>query len=195
MVTRLHAERIFDNCEEDHGQYDTPEQIFWATGAALFVKSKIFHEVNGFDEYFFAHQEEIDLCWSMQLAGYKIYVEPQSVVYHVGGGTLPKGNSQKSISQFQEQPDNDDEKFTIFGSFMENPRSDIFRCILLHAKDWLTVIQVYIISIASGPYAFVKWTFIGKEEQTCPKIKMKSLEPVYKGYCMAVFYKKEKNIF
>ena len=76
-------------------------QIFWATGAALFVKSNVFHEVNGFDEYFFAHQEEIDLCWRMQRLGYNVYVEPKSMVYHVGGGTLPMGDRRKVFLNFR----------------------------------------------------------------------------------------------
>jgi len=83
--------RVFDVLEKDEHQYDEVQQIFWASGAALFVRSPVFHEMNGFDASFFAHQEEIDLCWRMQLAGYKIYVCPQSVVYHVGAGTLPRG--------------------------------------------------------------------------------------------------------
>jgi GT2 family glycosyltransferase len=83
--------RIFDVLEKDEQQYDDIQEIFWASGAALFIKSHIFHEMEGFDAGFFAHQEEIDLCWRMQLAGYKIYVCPQSVVYHVGAGTLPRG--------------------------------------------------------------------------------------------------------
>ena len=83
--------RVFDVCEKDEGQYNSVQKIFWATGAAMFVRSKVFHELNGFDASFFAHMEEIDLCWRMQLAGYNIYAQPDSVVYHVGGGTLPKG--------------------------------------------------------------------------------------------------------
>ena len=93
--------RIFDAWEEDRGQYDQEEPIFWASGAALFIRSKVFHEMKGFDEYFFAHQEEIDLCWRIQLAGYKIYSCPASVVYHVGGGTLPKTNSLKTFLNFR----------------------------------------------------------------------------------------------
>ena len=65
----------------------------------------LYHELGGLDEYFFAHQEEIDFCWRLQLAGYKVYVQPASVVYHVGGGTLPKGNQLKDFLEFQEQPD------------------------------------------------------------------------------------------
>ena len=92
--------RIFDICEEDKGQYDSTERVFWATGAAMVIRSNVFHEMKGFDEYFFAHQEEIDLCWRMQLAGYKLYCCPSSVVYHVGGGTLPRGNSLKTYLNF-----------------------------------------------------------------------------------------------
>lgn len=93
--------RIFDITEVDKGQYDRTAPVFWASGAALFIRARVFHEAGGFDEYFFAHQEEIDLCWRLQLAGYKIYACPVSVVYHVGGGTLPKGNSLKTYLNFR----------------------------------------------------------------------------------------------
>ena len=93
--------RVFEICEADKGQYDQQEPIFWASGAALFIRSSVFHQQNGFDEYFFAHQEEIDLCWRIQLTGYKIYSCPSSVVYHVGGGTLPKTNSKKTFLNFR----------------------------------------------------------------------------------------------
>jgi GT2 family glycosyltransferase len=83
--------RVFDVCEKDDHQYDTVKPIFWASGAAMFVRAKLFHALGGFDARFFAHQEEIDLCWRMQLAGYHIFSCPQSVVYHVGAGTLPRG--------------------------------------------------------------------------------------------------------
>lgn len=83
--------RIFDVLEKDVHQYDDMQEIFWATGAAMFIRSQVFHAMQGFDASFFAHQEEIDLCWRMQLAGHKIYVCPQSVVFHVGAGTLPRG--------------------------------------------------------------------------------------------------------
>ena len=93
--------RVFDICEKDNGQYDHQEPIFWASGASLFIRSSVFHSMKGFDEYFFAHQEEIDLCWRIQLAGLSIYSCPSSVVYHVGGGTLPKGNSLKTYLNFR----------------------------------------------------------------------------------------------
>jgi GT2 family glycosyltransferase len=93
--------RVFDVCEEDQGQYDDIAPVFWASGAAMFVRAAAYHGCGGLDEYFFAHMEEIDLCWRMQLAGYSIMVCPQSVVYHVGGGTLPKGNERKIYLNFR----------------------------------------------------------------------------------------------
>lgn len=83
--------RVFDVLEKDEQQYDEAIPVFWATGAAMFVRSYVFKQCGGFDTSFFAHQEEIDLCWRMQLNGYKIYACPSSVVYHVGAGTLPRG--------------------------------------------------------------------------------------------------------
>ncbi|MCW3093095.1 MAG: glycosyltransferase family 2 protein [Ferruginibacter sp.] len=93
--------RIFETVEKDSGQYDAVQPCFWASGAAMFVKAAIYHALGGLDEYFFAHQEEIDFCWRLQLAGYKVYVQPASVVYHVGGGTLAKGNNLKTFLNFR----------------------------------------------------------------------------------------------
>lgn len=93
--------RIFATVEEDRGQYDTPADIFWATGACLAVRTDLYLEVGGLDERFFAHMEEIDLCWRLQLAGYKIRVVPQSIVYHLGGGSLPADNPRKTYLNFR----------------------------------------------------------------------------------------------
>jgi len=81
--------RVMKRLETDRGQYDSPADVFWATGACLMVRSSVYRKLGGLDERFFAHMEEIDLCWRMQLEGWKVTVVPQSVVYHVGGGTLP----------------------------------------------------------------------------------------------------------
>lgn len=81
--------RVLKRLDTDYGQYDSPEDVMWATGACLLVRSSVYRELGGLDERFFAHMEEIDLCWRMQLAGWKITVVPESKVYHVGGGTLP----------------------------------------------------------------------------------------------------------
>jgi GT2 family glycosyltransferase len=93
--------RVFDTLEKDLGQYQTPTDIFWATGACFFVKAKVFKELGGFDERFFAHMEEIDLCWRIHNAGFTIQYEPNSTVYHVGGGTLNKTNPFKTYLNFR----------------------------------------------------------------------------------------------
>ena len=93
--------RIFDSLEEDKGQYNNAIEVFWATGACIFVRADTFWEVGGFDEDFFAHQEEIDLCWRLKNKGYKVMVEPKSVVYHVGGGTLNTGSPFKTHLNFR----------------------------------------------------------------------------------------------
>lgn len=93
--------RIFDSLEQDLGQYNGSTSIFWATGACLFVRADAFHNSGGFDADLFAHMEEIDLCWRMQNFGHKIYVEPKSEVYHLGGGTLSEGSSFKYFLNYR----------------------------------------------------------------------------------------------
>lgn len=93
--------RILDHLEEDKGQYNDVREVFWATGACLFVRADMYHEMKGFDEDFFAHMEEIDLCWRMKNRGYKIMYCPESTVYHVGGGTLNKTSAKKTYLNFR----------------------------------------------------------------------------------------------
>jgi len=93
--------RIFDDIEQDNGQYNDAIEVFWATGACLFVRSSHYNAIGGLDEDFFAHQEEIDLCWRLKNKGYKIMVQPKSVVYHVGGGTLNAGSPFKTHLNFR----------------------------------------------------------------------------------------------
>lgn len=93
--------RMFDTVEKDHGQYDDPCEIFWATGAAMFVRADVWKELGGLDADFFAHMEEIDFCWRAKNAGYRVEYCPKSVVYHVGGGTLPKSNPRKTFLNFR----------------------------------------------------------------------------------------------
>jgi GT2 family glycosyltransferase len=93
--------RIFDTVEQDLGQYDDECEIFWATGACLFIRAEYYHMVKGLDEDFFAHMEEIDLCWSLKNLGYSILYCPSSTIYHVGGGTLKKENPHKTYLNFR----------------------------------------------------------------------------------------------
>ena len=93
--------RMFTTLEQDRGQYDDPCPIFWASGAAMFVRSSVWKELGGLDDDFFAHMEEIDFCWRAKNAGYEVEYCPHSVVYHVGGGTLPKSNPHKTYLNFR----------------------------------------------------------------------------------------------
>lgn len=93
--------RIMSYSEQDSGQYDEIRPIFWATGAALAIRSDVWHRVGGLDSLFFAHMEEIDLCWRVKRLGYTIKVTPRSVVYHVGGGTLPPSSPRKTYLNFR----------------------------------------------------------------------------------------------
>ena len=93
--------RIFETVEQDNGQYDYQQDILWATGAALLIRSKDYWEAGGLDARFFAHNEEIDLCWRLRIRGRRIVCVPESQVYHVGGGTLPKSNPMKTFLNFR----------------------------------------------------------------------------------------------
>lgn len=93
--------RIMKKLETDRGQYDTPADVLWVTGAALAVRAEVWRNLGGLDDRFFAHMEEIDLCWRIKLAGYAVVVIPQSVVFHLGGGTLPASNPRKTYLNFR----------------------------------------------------------------------------------------------
>jgi GT2 family glycosyltransferase len=114
--------RIFNAIEKDEGQYDNVTEIFWATGACLFVRSDVFKKAGGLDEDFFAHQEEIDLCWRIRNMGYKVVCVPASSIYHVGGGSLPQGNPRKTYLNFRNN---------IMMMFKNLPASNLFLKIVL----------------------------------------------------------------
>jgi GT2 family glycosyltransferase len=156
--------RIFDVCEEDSGQYDDPEPIFWASGAAMFVRASVYHQLEGLDEYFFAHQEEIDICWRMQLAGHKIFSCPQSVVYHVGGGTLPKGNSKKVFLNFRNN-------LVMMAKNMRAAEAfwKIWYRFFLDAvsaiKSLFAGEGTYFIAVIKAHFAFLHWLFFMKKKK------------------------------
>ena len=93
--------RVFNELEEDHGQHNTSIETFWATGACMMVRAEAFWKAGAFDDDYFAHMEEIDVCWRMKNLGHKIFVEPSSVIYHVGGGTLNKLSPRKTFLNFR----------------------------------------------------------------------------------------------
>jgi hypothetical protein len=93
--------RVFNALENDEGQFNDTSDIFWASGACFFIRSQVFHQLGGFDEDYFAHQEEIDLCWRVQNEGYTIKYVGMSTVYHVGGATLQESNPRKTFLNFR----------------------------------------------------------------------------------------------
>lgn len=93
--------RVLLTIEKDKGQYDNIEKIFWATGACMFLKSEVYKKIGGFYDYYYMHQEDIDLCWRAQNAGYNIYVCPQSEIYHIGGGSLSWQNHLKTFLTYR----------------------------------------------------------------------------------------------
>ena len=149
--------RIFDKVEKDNGQYNTNSEIFWATGACLMIRSEDYWNVGGLDERFFAHNEEIDLCWRLQLAGRKIFCFPTSYVYHVGGGTLPKSNSRKTFLNFRNN------LTMLWKNLPEEELKSIMR--KRWALDYLAAFQMLLLKLNLGDFlavikariAFKKW--------------------------------------
>ncbi len=184
--------RVFDTCEFDKGQYDDVQQIFWATGAAFFVKAGLFHELGGFDEYFFAHQEEIDLCWRMQLAGYKIFVQPLSKVYHVGGGTLPAGR-QKTYLNFRNNLVMLTKNLSRGEGFWKIPS----RLLLDNVAAWKGLFSgssVIFLAIYKAHLHYVKWLFTKKKGHLSP---LQNVPPagIFQGSIIREYFINKKRTF
>lgn len=184
--------RIFDTCETDHQQYNSIEKIFWATGAAMFVRSNVFHTMNGFDASFFAHMEEIDLCWRMQLAGYTIYVQPNSIVYHVGGGTLPKGY-RKTYLNFRNNLIMLSKNLPLHESLYKIPLRFLLDAVNAW-KDLLTGNSITFKAVFFAHIDTVKWWFLGKKNQQSKQVFSK-LNGVYKGSIVWQYFIKKQITF
>lgn len=184
--------RVFDVCENDEQQYNTAASIFWATGAAMFVRTKVFHQLNGFDASFFAHMEEIDLCWRMQLAGYSIHVQPASTVYHVGGGTLPKGyrktflNYRNNLIMLSKNLPCAERLYILPMRFLLDWVS---ACKDLFAGNTTTFRAVFNAHIAT-----IKWWFVGKKN-TQAKQSFWQMKGVFSGSIIWEYFIKKKTKF
>ncbi|WP_072039048.1 glycosyltransferase family 2 protein [Flavihumibacter solisilvae] len=172
--------RVFDYCEEDKGQYDDVSPVFWASGAALLVRAELYHRLGGLDEFFFAHQEEIDFCWRMQLAGYKIMVCPASVVYHVGGGTLPKGNEKKVFLNFRNNLIMLAKNLPLTQSLWKIPMRFALDSISA-CKSLFEGQGVYFKAIFEAQGAFIGWLLRHKKRSVFPMQKKGKLHGCYKG--------------
>ncbi|MCR4918345.1 MAG: glycosyltransferase family 2 protein [Prevotella sp.] len=149
--------RLFDTVERDNGQYDRPCRVLWATGAALMVRSADYRAAGGLDGRFFAHCEEIDLCWRLGILGRQVWCLPESVVYHVGGGTLPKGNPRKTFLNFRNN----------LTMLYKNLPADELRHVLRVRRwlDWLAAAEMLVLkrnmaecrAVLQGRRAFYHW--------------------------------------
>jgi len=189
--------RIFDTLEKDTGQYNEPIEVFWATGACMFVKASVFNELKGFDDFYFAHMEEIDLCWRIKNTGHKIMAIPQSVVYHVGGGTLNKLSPQKTFLNFRNS----------LLSLTKNNTSGIlfFKILMRLTLDGVAGIKFFVEGNSKHTWAIIRAHFsfygnLGRTLQLRKEIKeSKNYKPsdkqVYQGSIVFDYYLKKKKYF
>ena len=186
--------RVFDVCEKDLGQYDKTEPVFWASGAALFIRAGLYHQLGGLEGFFFAHQEEIDLCWRMQLAGYKVYCCPESVVYHVGGGTLPKGNERKVFLNFRNNLIMMAKCLPFSQWIWKLP----LRFLLDSISAWKSLFAgeaVYFWAILEAHLAFFKWLMVSRKKSLFPPKKRAPLSGWYAGSVVWQYFVKGKKTF
>ncbi|HNW98772.1 MAG TPA: glycosyltransferase family 2 protein [Bacteroidales bacterium] len=184
--------RIFQNLEKDEHQYDDISEIFWATGACMFVRASVFNKVGGLDDDFFAHMEEIDFCWRLKNNGYRVMYCPASVIYHIGGGTLPKKNPKKTFLNFRNN-------FILL--YKNLPRERIFPVIFVrlfldtaaafkflsegHVKDFFAVIHAH----------FAFYSAIGKHVRKRKTLKHIDVSCVYRKSIVFEHYVKKKKSF
>lgn len=186
--------RIFDVCERDDGQYDDSRPVFWATGAALFVRTRVFKELGGFDPFFFAHQEEIDLCWRMQHAGYTVWACPKSVVYHVGGGTLPQSSPRKTFLNFRNN------LVMLWKNLGDGERlwKIPFRFALDALSAWKNLFSGqpgYFMAVVGAHAGFLEWLLLKRGESLFPARKRKGLQGLYEGNVIWMHFAKGKDRF
>ena len=183
--------RVFDVLEEDNGQYNDAMPVFWASGAAFFIKAELFHAMHGFDDFFFAHQEEIDLCWRLQRNGYKIMVCPQSVVYHVGGGTLPTGNPQKVFLNFRNNLIMITKNMPLQQLIWKLP----LRIALDAVSAWKELLSGkpgYWWAVVRAHFAYTAWFFTGTRKAGAG---YPALQGVYHGSVVWKYFIQKKQIF
>ena len=186
--------RVFEQLEEDQGQYQTAQPCFWASGASMFVRADIFNAVGGLDEYFFAHQEEIDFCWRIQLAGYKVYIEPRSMVYHLGGGTLSKGNRLKNYLNFRNNLVMLAKNLPFWKSIFIFPIRFALDALAAY-RGLLTGDRQFFISIFHSHLYFFKWVIMDRKKSVFPISRKGRLHGKYTGSIVWQHFIKKKSIF
>ncbi len=184
--------RLFQSIEQDHGQYDRPVEIFWATGACLFVRAEVFRQLGGLDDDFFAHMEEIDFCWRARNLGYKIMYTPESTIYHIGGGTLPKKDARKTYLNIRNN-------ITMLYKNLEADR--LFRVLTARILlDYVAAIKFLIDGGFKDMFAVLRahyyfWTHLPKLRKKREKIRHNRVSCIYWGNVVLRHYVFRKKSF
>lgn len=186
--------RLFDRLEKDEHQYDDSTRVFWASGAAMFIRTEIFKKMGGFDPFFFAHQEEIDLCWRMQLEGYHIMICPSSVVYHIGGGTLTKENPQKTVLNFRNN------LIMLFKNLCGLERIMVigFRFLLDAISAWKSLLSgnaSYFMAVIKAHAGFFSWLLFNRSKSLYAKNRNGKIYGKFDGNIVLEHFLKGKNRF
>ncbi len=186
--------RILNRMEADLGQYNQPTPIFWASGACMFIKSKAFHEMGGFDSDFWAHMEEIDLCWRLKNQGYSIGYQPESVIFHLGGGTLSYNSPQKVYLNFRNN------LFMLFKNLPANRFHRIFFARLV--LDGVAALKFLAGFYFNSFYAVLKAhasfyrnlkSLIQKRKRLLPLTKVRNHDEIYPKSIMWKFFIQKKR--
>lgn len=187
--------RLFDTLEEDHGQYDSYEKVFWASGACLMVDREKFDEAGAFNESLFAHMEEIDLCWRMQLRGYEVACEPASVVFHLGGGTLNKLSPKKTYLNFRN---------SLIVMFLNLPSGEAFLKIMMRLLlDGVAGIKFltegkfgHMAAILKAHFHFyARFNSLARKKIGQPVKSLSKLDGVYKGSVVMQYFVQKRKRF
>lgn len=180
--------RIFQEMESDNGQYDQSSEIFWASGACMLIKAELFHSLNGFDERYFAHMEEIDLCWRAKNLGNKVFYQPRSVVYHLGGGTMANSNPRKTFLNFRNS------LMTLYKN--DNSPYTFFKILSRLLLDALAFVKLLIDSNPSHAFSVIKahFDFYSMKKPRMKKT-VKSTFGIYNGSIVLEHYLLGKSKF
>jgi len=185
--------RIFDECEVDEGQYDDAVPCFWATGAAMFVRSSDFFSAEGFDDVFFAHQEEIDLCWRLKRMGKEVYVQPASVVYHVGGGTLQANSPRKTYLNFRNN---------LLMLYKNLPKMMLLVLVIRMLLDLAAMLQLLLkgqwknsAAVIKAHISFLGYIMMGKVKRSGTDTGAKTYNGMYGGLLVWDYFMRNKKRF
>ncbi|WP_276499675.1 glycosyltransferase family 2 protein [Pontibacter litorisediminis] len=186
--------RLFETLEEDNGQYDDVQEVFWATGACMFVRAEVYHQLGGLEPAFFAHMEEIDFCWRAKNAGYSVMYNGHSRVYHVGGGTLHKSNPRKTYLNFRNG---------LALLFKNSPSQELGMAMLIRILlDWVAALRMVLAGQTKDARAVLDahadllrnnayWRRRRKEQQ--PKGNFPYMSGVYKGSIVWQYFIRQKR--